>query len=594
MTKTNGLSFTEEMRGFVDSVDINKSQSLRFDKEFFNEARSQGEKVQQSLAFRLNIDIKDVDEFIRDPQHEALATGHIFYPELGGDLEVLEGTFNLFTRKHTSPDFDTVKEMHYTLFFKDKEGRPFTFYGYKEIEKEDLTDMWDETTTLYTYIWEGHHHFKERDLELHSLGILNLTVNDFINQLKTFTFSGADTSKSASTLFKFISFFSGNLWEAYAPFIFGKDNKRWNHHIFPIQTTEGVNDCEKSLIPFDTEDGLSLTLQRFKRKETKNIILLVHGLTTSTDMFIMPEHYNLTSYLLDNGHTDIWSLDWRGSGRFKYNLEPHRYDVDDIAAYDMPRAIEVIKEHVGEDVNIHVICHCVGSIGMMTSLSAGFLSNIKSVISNSVSFTPKVGLMAKIKLFFAPDIMEHLFGYPYLSPKIPYFPGPGFGKWIYWMEKLLRKECKEPACHMVSFMWGWGFPAAYLHKNLNPITHRRLYDLFGGTAVHYFRHLRKMIFNKEAIPYKRETHEKDLPLSYLQNTSKVKLPPTLLISGDKNLIFPESNKESFSRLQKISIQKDIEYKEFKDYGHQDVFMGKNSAKDIFPTLLEFINKHNEE
>ena len=75
--------------------------------------------------------------------------------------------------------------------------------------------------------------------------------------------------------------------------------------------------------------------------------MIVHGLTTSTDMFIMPEHYNLVSYLLDNGYTDVWCLDMRMSNRHSYNLFPHRYTFDDIALYDYPPAIDIIREHVG-------------------------------------------------------------------------------------------------------------------------------------------------------------------------------------------------------------------------------------------------------
>jgi cholesterol oxidase len=33
---------------------------------------------------------------------------------------------------------------------------------------------------------------------------------------------------------------------------------------------------------------------------------------------------------------------------------------------------------------------------------------------------------------------------------------------------------------------------------------------------------------------------------------------------------------------------------FPNYGHQDVFMGKNNHVDIFPRLLEFLDKHSSE
>jgi triacylglycerol lipase/cholesterol oxidase len=233
----------------------------------------------------------------------------------------------------------------------------------------------------------------------------------------------------------------------------------------------------------------------------------------------------------------------------------------------------------------------VGSIAAMTSIAAGLTKGVQSVISNSVSLTPKVQWQSRLKITFGPDLLEHVFGYPYLSPRMPYFPGPAFGKWIYWMERMLRRECKEPSCHMVSFMWGWGFPAAYQHENLHPVTHRRLHDLFGGTSFHYYRHIRKMIKNNVAIPYSRTEQFASLPESYLENIEKIDLPPIMLLGGDQNHIFPGSNKLTFDQIRKIKPGANVEYREFKNYGHQDTLMGKNVHLDVFPHLLAFLKKH---
>ena len=53
----------------------------------------------------------------------------------------------------------------------------------------------------------------------------------------------------------------------------------------------------------------------------------------------MPEHYNLVNYLLDNGYTDIFSFDWRGSMRHNYDLFPNIHNMDDVALYDHPAAM---------------------------------------------------------------------------------------------------------------------------------------------------------------------------------------------------------------------------------------------------------------
>src|SRR5690349_9881808 len=97
----------------------------------------------------------------------------------------------------------------------------------------------------------------------------------------------------------------------------------------PLYTLAGVPDAKVTTIPFSTADKLGLTLTRFTRGgDATDAVLVVHGLTTSTDMFIMPEHYNLVRYLLDHGYRDVFCLDFRMSNRLPYNLAAHRYTMD--------------------------------------------------------------------------------------------------------------------------------------------------------------------------------------------------------------------------------------------------------------------------
>jgi len=586
---TISLQFTETMHGhFTDNRDLLKIDNTKLS---FQKCKMDGESLQQDLKFYLTIYMEDIDKFCNDPKLTADATGYVDCPALGGRLEVEKGIFNLFVRPTSSAEFNAAKEMHYTLFFKDQNGNPKTFYGYKVVERHDYDDAWEETTTLFTTLWDGHLEEFSDVSKLIGKGILRLNISDFAKQMGTFKANGGNFVQRSVATLKFLGIFAENLWEAYAPSFFFTDSSHWDEHLFPLETTEGVKDCDKSSIRIHTDDGLALSIERFKRSDSKDVVVLLHGLTTSTDMFIMPEHYNLVQYLLDNKYEDVFSIDWRGSNRHNYNLIPNRYSVDDCIMYDVPKAFQTIREQVGPDVNIHVICHCVGSISFMGALGAGLVDDIKSVISNSVSYTPKVRKMTKLKLAVAPFALEYIFRYPYISPKIPYMPGAVFGRWMPLMERLIRKECDEPACHMLSFMWGWGFPACYLHENIHPITHRRLADLFGGVTVNYFRHIRKCAFKNETVPFKKEGKYSNLPASYLQNTKNVDLPPIMFISGEQNLIFPESNLMSHKRILEINPDAPVEYKEYPNYGHQDVFMGKNCDKDIFPSFIDFLNKN---
>jgi len=129
--------------------------------------------------------------------------------------------------------------------------------------------------------------------------------------------------------------------------------------VIPLYTLEGVKDADISTHYITTEDKLGLSMLRFNREPCEDIVLIMHGLTTSTDMFIMPEHYNLVSYLLDNEFSDVWTFDYRMSNRHSYNMYRNRYNMDDIALFDIPPAIDKIRKVAG-NCRIHVIAHCLG------------------------------------------------------------------------------------------------------------------------------------------------------------------------------------------------------------------------------------------
>ncbi len=586
MKSPRSLEFTERMAGHYSLRNLTLNSEAPLPRQDFKSAEA--DVSRKPFEFTLTISIKDLDQFLGDPQLNASAFGTITHPLGKGSLTVEKGSFNLFKRPQASPDLNAAKEMQYLLFLRDDAGEVWTFFGFKEVLKEDGFAAWEQTTTLYFYLWKGHSTFSEASpKQIIGLGVLYISVSDFIKQLGTFKTNADDLFEEKKTVTQFLSVFASHLWEAYAPFVFTTTASRWNEHHFPVNTTQGVALGEKTLHPFDTDDGLTLSLQRFKVADSKKIVLLLHGLTTSTDMYIMPEQNNLVNYLHANGFTDVWSLDWRGSGRFTYNLSPHRYTIDDVAKYDIPKALEFIREVCGEDVKINIIAHCVGSLSLMCSIAAGYAKDIQCVVSNSVSLTPMVHWQGLIKIFFGPELLEYVFRYAYISPKLPYLPGLGFGKWLYWMERLIRRECTEPACHLVSFMWGWGFPAAYKHRNLHPITHRRLVDLFGGTSFHYHRHIRKMLFKKAAVSY-----DSKKPLNYLEEIrNRETLPPILLMSGGENNIFPGSNKRTYELMQATPHAKKFNYVEFPEYGHQDVLMGQYCHIEVFPKILSFLQEH---
>ena len=79
-----------------------------------------------------------------------------------------------------------------------------------------------------------------------------------------------------------------------------------------------------------------------------------------------------------------------------------------------------------------------------------------------------------------------------------------------------------------------------------------------------------------------------LPNDYLAYAKDIETP-VLLMTGEQNHVFRDSNILCHQRLEKIVPGRD-ELAVFPDYGYQDVFMGKNVYVDIFPRLLQFRDK----
>ncbi|WP_131742344.1 alpha/beta hydrolase [Actinomadura roseirufa] len=352
-------------------------------------------------------------------------------------------------------------------------------------------------------------------------------------------------------------------------------------------THRGVDDAEISVHPFATTDGLGLNLTRFRREDCDDVVLLVHGLTTSSDMYVMPEHDNLVNFLHDAGFGDVWALDFRMSGRFPYDTETHRYTLDDIAHFDHPAAMAELRRHIG-DRRVHVITHCLGAVTFSMALFAGTVTDIATLTCNSVSLIPRTPLWSRMKLLGAPPLLEYVLGLPFLDPRFGNAPFLTRGWMISKAIAPFHRTCDEPACHVLSLMWGGGKPI-YTHRKMSPVTHGRLPDLFGACGVHYYRHVHKMVKAGRAVKYDRhDRRHAGLPYDYLSRAADV-TTPILFLTGDRNHVFTDSNIVCHHTLESITPGLH-ELQVVPGYGHQDAFMGARAAADVFPHVLDFLKR----
>jgi pimeloyl-ACP methyl ester carboxylesterase len=360
-------------------------------------------------------------------------------------------------------------------------------------------------------------------------------------------------------------------------------------HQIPRYTWSGVPRAEVSVHPFATGDELGLTLTRFRAAECEDVVLLVHGLTSSSDMFIMPEHRNLVSFLLESGFGDVWALDFRMSNRFPYSVETRRDTLDDIAVFDHPAAVRELRRHVGVR-RIHVIAHCLGSVSFQMSLFGGTVDGVASMVANSVGLTPRVRAWARVKLALAPALLERAFGLSYMDPRFVAAPPLTRRRLLAHLVSRFHRECREPACHMQSFMWGSGHPAMYQHVNLalQTHTHERLADLNSAADVHYYRHINKMVRAGRAVKFDPAMHP-ELPDDYLTGADRVQTP-VLFLTGDHNDVFTDSNVVCHRILDALAPGRH-ELHVVSGYGHIDPIIGRTAHLDVFPRILDFLKRN---
>jgi predicted acylesterase/phospholipase RssA len=168
-----------------------------------------GRRAGTGLTLHGAVVIRNLDEFVADPDHRGELVGHVTFPPLGRRLPAKTGVFNLFSPAGR-PD---TKWMVYELGF-EAQGKSYYLAGKKEVRDEPGFDLWKDTTTLFARLHEGDGPAGP----VVGAGVLRLGAAELIKLVSSMTATNADSARHhAEAVLKFGRFFLGELWESYAP-----------------------------------------------------------------------------------------------------------------------------------------------------------------------------------------------------------------------------------------------------------------------------------------------------------------------------------------------------------------------------------------
>ena len=551
-----GLRFTETMTGHV-SVDETEDRL---------ESARPGQHRDSPFTFTVTVVCEDVEAVLADPSRQARMFGTVEAPALSPEsMTIHDGLFTLF---EPDPDEVGTRRMRYRMKLASQDGDRFYVEGFKRVHNDPRFDLWGDTSTLYITIYRG----EDDRGEIVGRGTLRIRPADFARQMTTMQVTNAATRvERLATLGSFGRTFGGTLFDIYGGVFAGRS--RFDPEA-PPRKRRPLEVAAPEVHGFNTEDGVGLRLTRY-RGGGKGPVLLLHGLGVSSRIFTVDTiEPNLLEYLFAHGY-DVWLLDFRASIDLPGSEE--QFSGDDVARYDYPAAVAVVRDLTGAD-SVQVVAHCFGSTVFTLSLLGGWLEGVRAAVCSQVAAHVNAPLSTRAKAgLHVPNVLKAVG-----AESLTAYTGKDSNWSDRFFDDMLRlfpvksgEGCGDPICRRVTFLYG----QLYQHDQLNAATHHTLHELFGVANLSAFEHLTRMVRQGRVVTATGED-------AYLPHLERMAFPITFISGANNGCYLPESTERTYRLLQEANGEQLYRRHVIAGYGHIDCIFGKNAARDVYPYILD--------
>ncbi|MEO1729457.1 MAG: GMC oxidoreductase [Pseudomonadota bacterium] len=589
-----GMAFTETMAGHISATGCHHrpcGHVERISDDYVN-GSAWGQVEDSVCHFKLTVTTDNLHRMIEDTRHRSRITGEVWVSAISPDpLEVREGTFQLLV---ADPDKAESWTMLYDMVLEGPDG-PIHFHGFKTLEQRGTgstaSDPWSDLTTLFVTLRRG----EDASGELIGRGILRLGIDEFMRQLTTITVHDSDTlvghiinliprAKSAiETYFmaKYAGFFAMTVFRAYGGMLATLND-------FPSKDAANLKlrdlrlpSAERHVVP--TGDGVNIGLTRY-RGGPRGPVVLAPGFSVRASSFATPTvDENLTESLVAQGY-DVWLFDYRASADSGNSTErPPEFCIDDIARYDWPAAIDKIRSVTGAD-SVQALAHCVGSMSLLMGIGAGWVSHVRSFISSQLTLHPVTdwlnymkadlgiaGMLGEISLLdghidFVSQGTDADYEIDAIAYQIPMPEG---------------QECKSPTVRRVFGVFGPSWDLRQLGRD----TYLALGGMFSRVSLSPFKHLQDVMRKGLAVNAQGKAVYTDEDAA-----RRLALPITFLSGATNQIFYPESGQRTRVWLSDHNGSALYSQKIIPDYGHMDLFIGRNAHRDVTPWIIEELER----
>jgi cholesterol oxidase len=581
-----GMDFTETMAGYISATGCHHrpwghAERIRDD---YENGAAWGQSEKSLCNFKLTVATDNLHAMIEDKNHRSRITGEVLVSAVAPEpMKVREGEFQLLV---TNPDRAESWTMNYTMVLEGPDG-PIHFHGHKTLEQRGKSDPWTDLTTLFVTLRHG----EDENGELIGRGVLKLGIDEFMRQLTTITVHDSDTlvghvinlipkaKKAIETYFmaKYAGFFAMNVFRAYGGMLATLND-------FPTKDAENLvlrelhlPKAESYVVP--TADGVNVGLTRY-RGGTRGPIMLAPGFSVKASSFATPTvEKNLTESLVDEGY-DVWLFDYRASADSGNDREkPPEFCIDDIARYDWPAAIAKVRSVSGAD-SVQALAHCVGSMSLLMGIGAGWVSDVRSLLSSQLTLHPVTDWLNYMKsdlgIAGALGEVSLLDGHmDFVSQATD--ADNQIDAVMYQVPMPEGQECKSPTVRRVFGVFGPSWDIRQLGND----TYLALGSMFSRVSLSPFEQLQDIMRAGLAV-------NKDGDAVYTSEDAarRLALPITFLSGATNQIFYPESGQRTRVWLSQHNGEDLYKQRIVPGYGHMDLFIGRNASAEVTPLLLE--------
>ena len=343
-----------------------------------------------------------------------------------------------------------------------------------------------------------------------------------------------------------------------------------------------------------TDDGITLAMRRYqpaKLSSKKQPVILCHGLSYNLLFWDIAQEVSLARHLASHGY-DVWSLSLRGACPSSqpigsalqklrhFGLDPEfinkltkplrdvplqNWTVDDHIMHDVPCALAFVKEKTGHD-RVHWVGHSMGGMVMFGYLGQGYdtAGEVKSFVALSV-----------------PMAILHPLSQP--------------------MQFLLDAE---GALSVGSVIVGSSAPAtmgALVGDTGNELD--RMFFNGANTDTSVIQRLNQVVGEdmspgqlKQLLDMVRSErfHSVDGSVDYTAGLSNVRTPICFFVGTVDNMATPGAVRYAYREV--ASSDKEFHIfgrvnKHKADYGHDDIVIGRHAMQEVYPTILNWLQRH---